>query len=89
VPGIAGPIPQLPFRWQVTKEDFGKLAGWKRAQKKRELGLFCRLLSEMHQVVGVDICTASEDKKGLSWQRLKPQAFVSSEQFVSSVEKYA
>jgi|Orb8nscriptome_3_FD_contig_21_11362783_length_441_multi_3_in_0_out_0_2 hypothetical protein len=43
----------------------------------------------MHQVVGVDICTASEDKKGLSWQRLKPQAFVSSEQFVSSVEKYA
>lgn len=24
----------------VTKEDFGKLAGWKRAQKKRELGLF-------------------------------------------------
>jgi hypothetical protein len=40
VPGIAGPIPQLPFRWQVTKEDFGKLAGWKRAQKKRELGLF-------------------------------------------------
>lgn len=24
----------------VSREDFGKLAGWKRTQKKRELGLF-------------------------------------------------